>query len=362
MSAHPDVIIVGAGIVGLSLAVALADQGVRVKILDAANVGAGASGAATSYLEPRPGETPLRLLEQEAGRRWQNYAAELKIRSGIDPAYAGEGQIRVAVAQNAQKLEAELAAHEGMGSPVTRLSVQQVRQLEPELTSHLALAAHLPDVSWVDGGAVCEALAAIVVNGGHGIVENCQVESVEFRQDCVAVLTDNDVQHLGGKLVLCCGMGANSVAGLPQDVPQLRAVRGVNLVLQSPPVSHMIKHRLGNMVPRGNGLLVGTTYERGIEDLEVDGTVVETLLANAESILPNIRDWPLLGVMAGLRTKTPSGDLALGRSTHQPACYHSLGHAGSGFLRTPVIASEFADFIATNRPGKWTAPIMAIGG
>ena len=70
--------IIGAGIAGLSLGLALSQRGATVTVLEADRVASGASGVATSYLEPRLGNTAMRALEREAMRRWPHYAAQLE--------------------------------------------------------------------------------------------------------------------------------------------------------------------------------------------------------------------------------------------------------------------------------------------
>ena len=100
------IVIVGAGIAGLSLAYELSHRGNKVTVLEANTIASGASGVATSYLEPRLGTTPARAIEHEAMRRWEDYAADLETVSGFSVGFRRAGQIRVALAENLAKFEA----------------------------------------------------------------------------------------------------------------------------------------------------------------------------------------------------------------------------------------------------------------
>ena len=82
--------------------------------------------------------------------------------------------------------------------------------------------------------------------------------------------------------------------------------------------------------------------------------MIEQLYLNAEPILPGLRDLPLIGVTAGLRTKIGDGVVRLGRSSQKPNLYYSLGHVGAGFLRAPTIAHEFAAYILDGKRGELT--------
>ncbi len=158
-------------------------------------------------------------------------------------------------------------------------------------------------------------------------------------------------------------MGANDLVGLPNDIPKSQNIRGVNLLADmvglKQPIRHLIKHHRGYLCPRElpgapEGLIVGTTYEEGENSLKPKPHVVEQLYKYAESILPEVRRLPLLGVSAGLRTKVGDGMLRLGRSHEASNIYYSLSHVGAGFLRAPTIAGEFAGFVLDGQKGKLT--------
>ena len=356
------IIIIGAGIAGLSLANELLIRGAEVTVLEAKTVACGASGVATSYLEPRPGNTPLRKVEWDALRRWPGYAAKLQSASGIPVEFHDDGGLRVTLEENLTRFKRELKLRQKPKWNIDPISPQVLHRLEPSLSEKIVAGADFNDVCRVNGRAVCMALALTIRSLGGKVLEYWQVRDCQVNRHAIMVTSRDGRRLAGDKLVLCTGAGDNTIPGLPEDVPRTRPVRGVNLVVDQSglahPVSRLIKHHRGNFCPRGNGqLIVGTTYEPGETSLKPDNTVIEKLYANAEPILPMVRDLPLVTVTAGIRAKVGDGLLRLGRSSLQPGVFFSLSHAGAGFLRAPVVADEFAGFVLSGTKGRFTHPV-----
>ncbi|NKB51507.1 MAG: FAD-dependent oxidoreductase [Rhizobiaceae bacterium] len=353
------IVVVGAGIAGLSLAYEICRRSATVTVLESDTIASGASGVATSYLEPRLGNTAMRAIEREAMLRWPNYAEHLENISGLSVGFRREGQLEIALQDDLKKFHKDLKARAEQNEPFELLTPQSAQKLEPEISGNIASAAFLPNVRWVTGKKICQALAMAVENAGGQIKQGVAVTALEQTGGRV-VLSTNDGSIIDvEKLVLCTGMGAATISGLPADIPQSRAVRGVNLIVdQSPltsPLTHLIKHHRGNLCPRENSqLIVGTTYEAGETSLDPGPEIVEFLYQNAAPIVPKIRDLPLLKVTAGLRSKVGDGNLRLGRSAIAPQIYYSLSHGGAGFLRAPVIADELAEFVLDGKLGTLT--------
>ena len=356
------IIVVGGGIAGLSVAHELLRRGANVTVVEASTVASGASGVATSYLEPRLGNTTMRAIERESMRRWESYAGWLNTVGLVDVGFRSKGQIKVTLPENLKRLEKDLRARREQGEPFTQLESSDLNDLEPALSPGIVAAAHLPNVRWVTGRFVCQALAEAIEQEGGKIVKNYTVVTVTPAKDTssnLVVTSADGTQLMAEKVIMCTGIGTPAIEGLPDDMPKSRPVRGVNLVVDqsslTKPVSHLIKHHRGNLCPRENGqLIVGTTYEAGENSLEPGADIVEFLYQNAEPILPVVRQLPLLRVTAGLRSKVGDGNLRLGRSNEIPQLFYSLSHGGAGFLRAPVIADELAGFVLDGEPGRLT--------
>ncbi len=357
------VLIVGAGIAGLSLGFELLNQGAEVTLLEAHDVAHGASGAATSYMEPRLGTTAIRAVEWEALKRWPEFAGAIEQASGCDAGFREEGQVRVAIENTLSWFEKDLSQRKEQGWELERLDPQQVSEMEPAVCRVVVAGLFLPQVRWVDGRKICSALAAAIVAGGGTIRTGFQVTGVTATSAGVELNSACGDFVCGDALVLCTGTG-NAFPGAPQDMPVVRPVRGVNLVVGmiglARPLRHIVKHHRGNLCPRGDDrLIVGTTYDPGETALDASAAVIDKLYRNAEPILPGIRELPLVDVWCGLRPKVGDGQLFVGRSSHQSNMYFSMGHACAGYLRAPVVAQDLAELILGTGDGGLLKPLVA---
>ncbi len=346
--------IIGAGVVGLSTARELVEAGERVIVVDGGTIAGGASAAATAYLEPRLGETPIKRLEQEALARWTDYAANLE--AGFGPiGFRTDGQLRVALPEQADAFIADMKQREALGWTVQWLTPDAARALEPVLSADITAATRLPDMRSVDGHAVCMALVQAIRTAGGEVREHWPVERIEQDGTRLVLHGPDGKPVVADKVLVATGYTAHPIDGLPEDVPPTRPVRGVNLVYDRAdlPVDLFVKHKRGYLCPRGDHVLVGTTHENGVADTEPDDAVIERLLSNAEGIVTDIRARPLKEVTAGIRAKAGDGTPSFGTSRHMPGLTWSLGHAGAGYLRAPVFAPELAAYLRDGSVGEW---------
>lgn len=342
------IIIVGAGIAGLSLGWQLAKRGQSVTILERGKIGSGASGAAAAYLEPRLGTGAMRALEWASIDAWPAFAANLEDASGISVDYRQQGQLRLAFKEDVDALKADAEERRNQNWRVDWLDRPQLIALEPHLSGAVVGGVHLPDLAWVDAQKLCMALAAALKAKGGRIEEGVNVQTLSGTAGKITgVITDQGVIS-GGKIVLCTG--AVNLDGAPDDVPRAWPVRGVMLTLamdpSAPLISHLMRSQDGILCPRADGaLLVGTTHEEGETSSLVADDIVDRLLQRAALAVPAVRDLPIRKVTSGLRGLVGDGLLRLGKSKKMQGLYYSLSHAGAGFLRAPTLSKEFADFI-----------------
>ncbi len=346
---QPPIIIIGAGISGLSLAKALMDKGQSVLVLDGGRVGAGASGAAAAYLEPRTGSGGLRAIEWESLARWPTYAQKVAEATATDLDYRRSGLIHVAQEDGLPRLQREFKQRQEAGTHVTWLTGDEARAEEPALSEAIVAGYTLDQVHTLDARKFCSAIAALLRQRGGEVLEDTEVLSIAADGPGLVVHTSRGDER-AAKVVLCCAMGRNHIAGLPDDIPLSRPVRGVMLDLAGdaarPLVRRMVKHSKGVICPRAGGrLLVGPTSEKGETSLAVQETVTTDLLEMAARFVPAVRTLECTDTLVGIRALTGDGALKLGQSRAVPGVYYSLSHGGSGFLRAPVVADELADYM-----------------
>jgi glycine oxidase len=134
----PDVIVVGAGIVGLAAARELAGHGARVVVVERRRVGEEASSAAAGMLAPQvhaDAATPLLDLSLRARDRHLRLAEELEAETGISVELSSLGALDVALTdEDERSLSARIAWQRGHGLPVETLTAEEILQAEPNLS------------------------------------------------------------------------------------------------------------------------------------------------------------------------------------------------------------------------------------
>ncbi|MBO0692138.1 MAG: FAD-dependent oxidoreductase, partial [Acidimicrobiaceae bacterium] len=137
MAKAVDVVVVGAGVIGLGVAWRAAESGASVTVCDS-HPGMGASWAAAGMLAPVTEasivEAPLTRLGLESARRWPAFAAALSAAGGVDVGLRDEGTLAVAFdADDRRLLERLLRVHQSLGLASEWLSATDCRHLEPRL-------------------------------------------------------------------------------------------------------------------------------------------------------------------------------------------------------------------------------------
>src|SRR5262245_46391856 len=144
MSPSPDVVVVGAGIVGLSIALHLSERGAAVTVLDRAGIGAGATGVQPGGVRQQWGTRPNCLLVQESLRFFADAVERLQMR--VDPGFRSCGYLFLAHSDAAvARLTENVALQNGLGVPSRIVSPAEAAELVPDL-----------DASSVVGGAWCD--------------------------------------------------------------------------------------------------------------------------------------------------------------------------------------------------------------
>src|SRR5215471_15647959 len=169
-----DVIIVGGGVIGLSVARELAAEGKSVLVLDQGNPRDATSWAAAGMLAPQSeadGTSPFFDLCLSSARLYRDFANHLHEESGIDPEYADSGLLFVASTEEALcRLKRNLEWQQSVGLKAELVSPEAVAELEPHLTLSLTGAVFMESECHVTPRRLLEALTGA-----------CAVKRVEIR-------------------------------------------------------------------------------------------------------------------------------------------------------------------------------------
>jgi glycine oxidase len=339
-----DAIIIGAGIIGLSLAIELNKQGLRVLVVEKGEPGREASWAAGGMLVDFPDETPavLRELATASARMYPEFVHELEDESRLKIDLRSVGTLlltRVGVGQTPATTQAY-----SLPRPLAELEPALSNGPEPRFTMLFV------SERCVDPRDLATAAIAAVRHRGIDISSGDRVLSVEVTNGKASGVRTNKTQFASGIVVNCAGAWAGQIP--PHHFPT-RPVKGQMLCVIMPEkemVRHVVRAPDVYLIPRSDGrMLIGATAEEAGFDKQ---TVPETILKLRQAaidLVPKLADARILEAWAGLRPGTPDGLPILGE-TPTPGYFVATGHFRDGILLAPVTARVIGQMMTGQAP------------
>jgi len=330
-----DVIIIGAGIIGLSLAIALRKRSVRVLIVERGGPGHEASHAAAGMLVDCPEETPaaLQQLASASARMYPEFVHELQDESGVQVDLRDQGTIVF------------ISADHSWGSSETL--PKPLSELEPALV-HPGLPAKFLRESSVDPRALVAAALKAARHRAVDISSGSAVTTVLFADGRVSGVATDKSHYAAPVVVNCAGAWAGQIP--PHSFPT-RPVKGQMLAVVGQRVlTHVVRSPEVYLVPRSDGrILIGATVEEAGYDKRTGADTIQRLHQAAIMLIPALQQARVLEAWAGLRPGTPDGLPILGES-RTPGYFVATGHFRDGILLTPVTAEVMARVITGTQP------------
>jgi glycine oxidase len=333
-----DVVVIGAGIVGLAAARGLAAAGARVLLVERRRVGAEASSAAAGMLAPQveaAAGSPLLDLALRAREHLVALAPALEEETGIGVELSAEGILEVAFSEDDEKaLDERRRWQTARGLAVERLSAAELREAEPNLSPAARAGLFFPRDRSVDNVRLTRALAASAVARGATLLCGRPVTGLVLdAAGRLAGVRAGAETFEARAVVNAAGAWAALLAGDPQP-PPVEPVRGQIVAFEvSPPLlRHVVCSARGYLVPRADGrVLAGSTAERAGFDKSVTAGGLRSVLGTALQIAPALADVRVSDAWAGLRPGTPDGLPVIG-----PGAAPGLVHAG-GLFRNGIL-------------------------
>jgi glycine oxidase len=345
-----DVIIIGGGIVGLSLAIALRKRGATVLVVERGEPGREASHAAGGMLVDCWLETPAALqpLAVASARLYPEFAHELEVESGMKVDLRDQGTIVFPPPEH---------VHERPGFTLSSLLPAPVAELEPALADARRPAFYLKERS-VDPRALTAAALKTAKNRGVDFSSGDPVTAVNQSEGRATGVTTTKTSFRSQKVVNCAGAWSGQI---PPHAFPTRPVKGQMLCLALPSrtlLKHVIRSPEAYLIPRSDGrLLVGATVEEAGFDKRTDPATIQRLHRAALSLVPQLSNAKILEDWAGLRPGTPDALPILGE-TETPGYYVATGHFRDGILLAPITAQVMADWVTDVKPNHDLSPFL----
>lgn len=295
------VIVVGAGIIGLSTAWYLRRLGTEVTIIDPAPA-QGASHAAAGMLAPAAevvwGQTPLYPLMRASAQMYPQFSAEVASAAGSDLGFSDAGTLVCAGDRaDLQALRELRDAQSRSGFATELITGSAARRVEPSLSPAVAGAVHIPGDHSIDPRRLTAALLTVLSSDSGGFIRQRAASLINDGDTTVGVALGDGRRLEADQVIICAGGAVSAIVGAPQlplrevwgDVLRLRAPTEATPLL-SRTIRGLVNGRPVYLVPRPDGEIVlgASSREDGLSGTPAGA--IHRLLADGQRLVPGILD------------------------------------------------------------------------
>ncbi|HST08163.1 MAG TPA: glycine oxidase ThiO [Gemmatimonadaceae bacterium] len=334
-----DTIVVGGGLVGLSVAAELSDRGLSVTLITEHRAGE-ASPAAAGMLAPSVERAtgPAHDFGVASRDRYPSYVEFLVERTGVRVPLNRLGILQVALSERGVQGLRKTAL-----ATASWLDAKELHDLEPALT-HAIGAMYNPIDGAVDNVLLVEALGKLCALSERITMQTAAVSRVEPANDSCSVMTTSGEKLAARHVVVAAGAWAAQIEGA-RFARVVEPARGQLVSYPSRPLRHVAYGPRGYVVPRGNTTIGGSTMENvGFESITTTAGIKKVRTA-AEEICPALAAASGVSAWAGLRPVTPDMLPIIGHDPEHPSLLYACGHSRNGVLMAPLTGDLIADLV-----------------
>lgn len=355
LQASTDVLIIGGGVIGCSIAYYLRKAGVEVIVLEQGEIGAQASSAAAGLLAPLgslSGPGPFADLLLASWSMFPALVAELEDVSGIRVEYARTGALRVVRnSKSGANLRKRMQEWQPLGLQMYWLSGDEARQREPLLAPDICAAIYAPEESQMKAPLVVKAFAKAAENLGAKLYSQSEVLGVRQEHDTITgVYTAQGETIACNHLVIASGAWA-AESGIWLNLPlPVTPQRGQILTLRqpTPPLRHIIFGEAIYLAPKfDKTVVVGATKEEVGFHKQVTAGGISWLLDSAIRLATSFDGSAIEQMWAGLRPKTPDNLPILGSALPWQNVTLALGHGSVGIMLSAITGQSIAELVVS---------------
>lgn len=353
-----DAIVIGAGMVGSACALALAEAGQRVLIVDHRPIGSLTTSKGMGHIGVTPERPALLSLTAYSRRLWQRILASLDVETD----YLSCGTMWLASSDAATRLlEDRLARLRAADVFAELIEGRVLHRMEPNLGAMVTAALHVPADCVVTPARVASLLIDAALGHGSRTMLGFDVEHIQ-----PGAIRLCDGQVLSAKAIILAGgyLSARLIPNLP-----LRPRKGHIVVAESPnsycfhqlvEIDYLIHAHSSdqesvacNVQPRpetggggsGGRVWIGSSRQYHFSSDAPDPDMIERMMRRAEEFLPTIRSLRVISTRAGFRPASRDGLPLIGPLASMPGVYVATGHEGIGITASMGTARLIADMI-----------------
>ncbi|MED5330793.1 MAG: glycine oxidase ThiO [Planctomycetota bacterium] len=352
-----DILVVGAGVQGLTISLELAQRGHSVQLLERETPGSRASWVAAGLLTPSsPWKYPLPLIELAFASEalYPKFVRDLYEQTGIDPEFETEGMIYpIGLEAGEDSLVFEAERRRQRGYEIEQLDRETLDRIVPGMGERIEGALWQPRSSRVRPPRLLRALIRACALAGVHLVPFASVERLSLRRGRVTGVVVGEQALAADRVILAAGAWSAQLAasaGLPLAVAP---IRGQMLLLQGRrgALGPTINDGEEYLVPRQDGrILVGSTMEdAGFEAVNTP-SALDRLRRRALDLFPETESMKEETHWAGLRPATPDRLPYLGESKNVEGLILACGHFRNGILLAPGTARLVGQLVDGENP------------
>jgi D-hydroxyproline dehydrogenase subunit beta len=361
VSRSPDVVIVGAGIVGCATAYELTKRGASVTLVDRGEVSGGTTGL---------GEGNALLSDKDAGPELDLAVAGMPLFDELEEVVGDAARIRRKGALIVHPEEATWAAEperaerlRAAGVNASLLGPDEVLELEPNLTGAIHGALFVPEDLQCDPRAIARGLAAWCADHGAEIRMNTEVDSIDLLPARAVVLAAGPwsaplAATAGLTLPVEPRKGQLTRLRLPEPDPAFMRRKIVDGSYLASVTSSAAGRQISTVAETTwNGhVVVGSTRERCGFDPGVDDDLAREVQERAARLVPEVAALEPDSTWVGFRPWLPDGLPAIGPSRIAPGLWIGTGHEGAGVMLGPITGRLLAQAITGETPALDLSP------
>lgn len=414
MKDNKHIVIVGAGIVGLSTAYFLQKSGFEVTIIDNTDGSDNCSFGNAGYVSPShivplssPGiisqglkwvldpESPFYIkprLDYDLiswGLNFKRAATKKRVKAAVpvlndltlasrtlyegilsdeslDPGYNDKGLLMLCKTKHGMEEEAELA-HLGKeyGLKTEILSAQEVQRFEPGLAFDIEGAVYFEDDRCMTPNVFMQDFKQKLLSKGIDIRFNTSVEGIRYQGSKIEALSTNSGEITADEYIITAGVWTSELMKKLRIKLPMQGGKGYSFMLENPVKklnlpSILTEARIAT-TPMLHGLRIAGTMEIAGNQLGINQRRVQGLVKALPQYLPDFeeQDFSKIEPWAGLRPCSPDGLPYIGRSQKISNLLVGTGHAMLGFTLGPITGHLLAQEVRGEQP-QINSPLLAV--
>jgi glycine oxidase len=347
-----NVLVIGAGVIGASIADAVASRGARVTVVDMRSPGRGASQASGGMLVPfveAHDDDPLLDLCTRSLALFDPFIERIRQRSELPIDYARTGSLQVALSVSDVETLQQLSGRLGVRLIACDwIEGAALARYEPALSSSARGALRIEPHGWVAVPSLVSALVQAARLSGAWYESPVEIARVEQKGDIVEVKAD-DRLLVADAVVIAAGAWSGRVRVANVAVLPCKPIRGqmLHLTWSGPqPPQRIVWGPRCYTIPWSDGtLLVGATVEDVGFDERSTVAGVRDLLDAVGELLPDAAEAALREVRVGLRPASIDGLPIIGPLARAPRVCVATGHYRNGIMLAPLTAEIVANYV-----------------